>query len=109
MFSMFRQTISGQLFWMGLARRHCCLPAEPQVIDFGNYSDYVFTLVCRFAIIEQARNTFLASIGWAVIITYAGSKISYFGNNDLSLPQFRPSGNDSKHRSERFRDNKKLT
>ena len=106
---MFRQTISGQLFWMGLARRHCCLPAETQVIDFVNCSDYVFTLVCRFAITEQARNTFLASIDWAVIITYAGSKISYFGNNDLSLPQFRPSGNDSKHRSERFRDNKKLT
>ena len=54
MFRMLRQTISGQLFWMRLARRqqihgHCCVPAEPQVIDFVDPSDYVFTLVCRFA------------------------------------------------------------
>ena len=56
------------------------------------------------AIIQQAGNTFLASIGWAVTMTYAGSKISYFANNDLSLPRFRPGGNDSKNRSERFRD-----
>ena len=60
------------------------------------------------AIIQQVGNMFLASIGWAVIITYAGSKVLYFGNNDLSLPQFRPGGNDSKNRSERFRDNKKI-
>ena len=39
---------------------------------------------------------------------FASSKISYFGDNDLSLRQFRPGGNDSKNRSERFRDNKKL-
>ena len=31
----------------------------------------------------------------------AGSEISCFGDNDLSLPQFRPSGNDSKNCSER--------
>ena len=35
-------------------------------------------------------------------------EISYFGDNDLSLQQFKPGGNDSKNRSERFRDNKKL-
>ena len=35
-------------------------------------------------------------------------EISYFGDNDLSLRQFKPGGNDSKNRSERFRDNKKL-
>ena len=33
----------------------------------------------------------------------------YFGDNDLSLAQFRPGGIDSKNRSERFTDNKKLT
>ena len=49
---------------------------------------------------------FLASIGWAVIITYAGSKVSYFGNNDLSLQQFRLGGNDSKNRSERLETTK---
>ena len=38
-----------------------------------------------------------------------GSEISYFGNIDLLLPQFRPGGNDSKNHSERFRDDKKLT
>ena len=37
----------------------------------------------------------------------AVSKISYFGNYDLSLPQFRPSGNNGKIRSECFRDIKK--
>ena len=42
-----------------------------------------------------------------ICITYiTGSKIWHFGDNDLSLPQFRPSGNDSESRSERFRDNK---
>ena len=58
------------------------------------------------AIIEQTRNTFLASKDWAVIITYADSKISYFGNNDLSLPQFRPGTNDSKNRSKRLETTK---
>ena len=37
---------------------------------------------------------------------FAGAEISYFGGNNLSLRQFRPGGNDSKNRSERF--NKKL-
>ena len=36
------------------------------------------------------------------------SVILYFGDNDLSLQQFRYGGNDSKNRSEHFRDNKKL-
>ena len=57
-----------------------------------------YFVVLLSAIIEQARNTLLASIGWTVIITYAGSEISYFANNDLSLPQFRPGGNDRKNR-----------
>ena len=34
-----------------------------------------------------------------------GSETSYFGDNELSLPQFRPSGNGSETCSERFRDN----
>ena len=29
---------------------YCCVPAEPQVIDFVDRSDYVFTLVSRFAL-----------------------------------------------------------
>ena len=37
------------------------------------------------------------------------SEISYFGDNDLLLLQFRFGGNDSKNRSERYRYNKKLT
>ena len=36
----------------------------------------------------------------------ASSDISYFGDNDLLLPQFRTGGNDSKNCSEHFRDNK---
>ena len=38
-----------------------------------------------------------------------GSEILYLADNDLLLPQFRPGSNDSKNRSERFRNNKKLT
>ena len=41
-------------------------------------------------------------------ITDTGSEISYFSDNDLSLLQLRPGGNDSKNRSKCFRDNKKL-
>ena len=37
---------------------------------------------------------------------FAGSEISYFGDNDLWLLQFRPGGSDSKNRSERFRETK---
>ena len=37
-----------------------------------------------------------------------GSEILYFGDNDLLLPQFRPGGKDSKNRSERFSENKKI-
>ena len=36
-----------------------------------------------------------------------GPKISYFGNNDLLLPQFRPGSNYNKNRSGRLRDSKK--
>ena len=43
------------------------------------------------------------------IYVYSDSKISYCGDNGLSLLQFRPGGNDSKNRSEPCRDNKKLT
>ena len=43
-----------------------------------------------------------------LIKNLSGSEISYFGNNNLSLPQFRPGGNDSKNHSEHFRD-KNLT
>ena len=32
----------------------------------------------------------------------SGSKILYFGDNDLLLLQFRSGGNDSKNRSERI-------
>ena len=35
-----------------------------------------------------------------------GSKISYFGDNDLSLPQLRPSSNNSKNCSGRLRGSK---
>ena len=38
---------------------------------------------------------------------YPGSDISYFGDNDSSLPQFRPGGNDFKNSSEHFSDCKK--
>ena len=41
--------------------------------------------------------------------TPTGSKISYFDDNDLSLPQFRSGGNDSKNRSERYSNNKKAS
>ena len=34
----------------------------------------------------------------------AGSKISYFVDNDLLLPQLRHGSNDSKNHSEGFRD-----
>ena len=36
---------------------------------------------------------------------FTGSEILYFDNNDLSLPRFRPGGNDSKNRSEHCRSN----
>ena len=32
----------------------------------------------------------------------------YFGDNNLSLPQFRPGGNDNKNRSGCLRDSKKM-
>ena len=38
---------------------------------------------------------------------HTGSKISYFGDNNLLLLQFKPGGNDDKNHSEHFRDNKK--
>ena len=38
----------------------------------------------------------------------AGSKILYFGNNDLSLPQFKPGGNDSKNRPEHLGGSQKM-
>ena len=41
--------------------------------------------------------------------TPSGSEISYFGNNDLSLLQFRSGGNDSKTRSECYSNNKKAS
>ena len=44
-----------------------------------------------------------------ISLCQARSEILNFGDNDLSLLQFRLGGNDSKYRSERFRDNKKLT
>ena len=51
-------------------------------------------------------------VWWLVIwisLSGPGSEILYFGNNDLSLPQFRPGGNDGKNRSELSIDNKKIT
>ena len=40
---------------------------------------------------------------------HTGSKISYFGDNNLLLLQFKPGGNDDKNHSEHLRDNKKQT
>ena len=37
----------------------------------------------------------------------AGSEISYFGDNDLSLLQFRLGSSDNRNRSGRLRDSKK--
>ena len=37
----------------------------------------------------------------------SGPEISHFGDNELSLPQFRLGGNDSKNHSERLKDSKK--
>ena len=39
-----------------------------------------------------------------LIPSLLGSEISYFGDNDLLLPQFRLGGNDRKNRSESFTD-----
>ena len=41
--------------------------------------------------------------------TPSGSEISYFGDNDLSLLQFRSGGNNSKNRLERYSSNKKAS
>ena len=41
-------------------------------------------------------------------LPYKGSEISYFGNNDISLPQFRPGSNNSKNHSGYLRDSKKM-
>ena len=110
MFSMFRQTVSGQLFWMRLARRHCCLPAEPQVIDFVNCSDYVFTLVCRFAIFyHRASQEHVSGVHRLGCYYYLCRLQSFvLWQQRFIVPQFRPGGNDSKNHSERFRDNKKI-
>ena len=44
---------------------------------------------------------------FSVVLSQVGSKMSYFGNNDLLILQFRPDNNNSKNCSERFRDSKK--
>lgn len=43
-----------------------------------------------------------------LIKNLSGSEISYFGNNNLSLPQFRLGSNDSKNHSEHSSDRKKM-
>ena len=59
-----------------------------------------------------SRNIFNCPIKNVIFLVpfsgHLGSEILYHGNNNLSLPRFRPGGNDSKNRSELFSGSKKM-